>query len=67
MATPSNTTPDRALIPIWYKIGAVVLLLVVVMLFFVFAGASGRRLLLNETPPGGAIPGVPTPVTQPQQ
>jgi hypothetical protein len=67
MDTSSNATPSRALIPVWYKIGAALLLVAVVVLFFVFAGFSGRHQLLNEVPPGGAVPGVPTPAVRPQQ
>jgi hypothetical protein len=62
MDTPPNAAPNRVLSPVWYKLGAALLMVVLVVAFFVLASASERRKLFNEVPPGGAVPGVSTPV-----
>jgi hypothetical protein len=61
MDTLPNTTPDRPLSPVWYKVGAALFVMLVAVLFLIFASASMRRRLFDEVPPGGAVPGVQSP------
>lgn len=62
MDTPPNATSNRPLSPVWYKLGTALLIVVLVVVFLVLASASERHKLFDEVPPGGAVPGVSTPV-----
>jgi hypothetical protein len=62
MVTSADANPSHSVIPMWYKIGAVLVLMVMVVLFLVFAGVAERHRLYDEAPPGGAVPGKPNPV-----
>jgi hypothetical protein len=61
MNTLPNTTTDRPLSPVWYKVGAALFMMLVAVLFLMFAGGSMRHRLFDEVPPGGAVPGVQSP------
>jgi len=61
MDTLPNTTQNRPVSPVWYKVGAVLFVMVVAVVFLMFAGASMRHRLFDDVPPGGAVPGERSP------
>ena len=50
-----SATPSQPLIPVWYKIGAVLLVVVMMVLFFTLASARMGHLWHKDIAPGTRI------------